>query len=124
MAGWLLGTADGEEVERLLLDGCWPCGDSDREVWRDCGGDGVARQCRDVCDQAVEAVDRQAVVGLFGGLFVECCWGPLGFGDNAGAQGLSARSLSVSSNSIGASRWRICGVVPLSVETRLTATSR
>ena len=89
MAGWLLGTADGEEVERLLLDGCWPCGDSDREVWRDCGGDGVARQCREVCDQAVEAVDRQAVVGLFGGLFVECCWGPLGFGDNAGAQGLS-----------------------------------
>src|SRR5208337_1698645 len=87
-AGSLLGTIDGEEVESLALDGCRPCCDSEGQVRREGGGDGVSGDGGEVGDQRLEAVDRKAVWGASGSLLGNGGGRSLGLGDDAGAERL------------------------------------
>ena len=87
-----------------MLDGGWPGDDGERIVGRDCRGDGVASDGRQIGQQRLETVD----LGIPSGVHPV-----VGFRTAAGercacattlARNASAASLSVSSNSIGARR--------------------
>ena len=61
-----------------MLDRRGPGNDGEVMIRRDCGCDGVAGECREIGDQAMEAVHGQPVGGVPGG--------PLRLGHGAGAQ--------------------------------------
>jgi hypothetical protein len=64
----LLAPSHAEQIECFLLKLRRPCHDGEGIIRRDFGGDGVTRQGREICEQCLEAVHWQAVLGLTGRL--------------------------------------------------------
>jgi len=81
---WLQSNA--EKVEGLVLDRRWPGHYVERIVGRDRGGDGVARQGRQIAQQRVETVHWQSVLGQTGGLLGDRGRGALCWRDDARSQ--------------------------------------